>query len=153
MFLRLAGALSPNIQRGGGTMSELTWRGHWTKLVIINQHARGGGTEVEINTQNMILPRMKVGWGWLCLSLNLKSYAVLFLGSKSYQDGILILIPDFNVLLSRFSFLVLMCAIYLETENQANQIVFVEDNDKWFCSQTTNKLVDFKSEGFSQCCC
>ena len=30
---------------GGITLLELTWRAHWTKLTILNQHARGGITQ------------------------------------------------------------------------------------------------------------
>ena len=30
---------------GGITLSELAWRAHWTKLAILNQHARGGITQ------------------------------------------------------------------------------------------------------------
>ena len=36
---------------GGITLSELTWRAHWTKLTILNQHARGGITEYKKITQ------------------------------------------------------------------------------------------------------
>ena len=36
---------------GGITISELMWREHWTKLAILNQHARGGITLCKIITQ------------------------------------------------------------------------------------------------------
>ena len=36
---------------GGITLLELTWRAHWTKLAILNQHARGGITQSNKITQ------------------------------------------------------------------------------------------------------
>ena len=36
---------------GGITLSELAWRAHWTKLAILNQHARGGITQYKKITQ------------------------------------------------------------------------------------------------------
>ena len=49
--LSLAGPLFSEYPHGGITLLELTWRAHWTKLAILNQHARGGITQYKKITQ------------------------------------------------------------------------------------------------------